>query len=146
MCVYVTERGKGRSDLIPTAFGLGGNVEEAVVTDRFRSEFKPIEGAQCTCLWMHVFHEAAALPRPPPSGEASKAVPPPRGTGWRSRAHFHQHHCISHPAFARRDVLVRACSWLGSHALSKPCCAGITLLYKLTNKLNQLNCFKFSLF
>ena len=35
--------------------------------------------------------------------------------------------------------------WEDSRALSGPCCAGTTLLYKLTNKLNQLNCFKFSL-
>lgn len=36
--------------------------------------------------------------------------------------------------------------WKDSCAPSRPCCAGTTLLYKLTNKLNQLNCFKFSLF
>lgn len=41
---------------------------------------------------------------------------------------------------------MRGCSWVDSRVLSRPCCAGTTLLYKLTNKLNQLNCFKFSLF
>lgn len=45
VCVDMIERGKrrGRMDLTPTVFSLGGNAEETVVADWFRSALSPLK-------------------------------------------------------------------------------------------------------
>lgn len=47
VCVDMIERGerRGRMDLTPTIFSLGGNAEETVVTDWFRSVLSPLKEA-----------------------------------------------------------------------------------------------------
>lgn len=55
MHVGVIERGKGRTDLIPTVLSLRAKAEEAIVTGSFRNEFKSVEGTRCKWLWVQVF-------------------------------------------------------------------------------------------
>lgn len=146
VCMDMIERGKGRGrmDLTPTILSLGGNAEEAVVTDWFRSALSLLkEPGVNGCGFMFFMWQqpccCAVGTLSQQSCITSKRQPEmaePISTS--TTASLTQ--LLPGEVFCWGDG-----AWMIPR-LPRPCCAGTTLLYELSDKLKQLNSFTFSLF